>query len=231
MGALPVASRLAYLTEVEDVELRADDYAARNIVRGLKKEPFEGYSWLDVGGVLREFDTANIQEYIPGFVKDLGERLRAHVTGPISIVPIPNSNMAVGAAGPFRIVELAEEFARGYGSDTTVAPCIRWAQVRDPAHKTNEFRSPDLVQPDMRLVETPQNTVVLFDDVMTSGSQMIAGARLLKDARFAPAFSVVGARAVKTQVDPVIQWRVGNVEAYSEPPPSRWPTGVAHGYC
>jgi adenine/guanine phosphoribosyltransferase-like PRPP-binding protein len=208
---LSVASALFYLTEVEGVTWRSQDYTTRNIVRGLKNEPFKGYSDIKVGGVVRRYDSSNIKDFVPLLMRGMGKRLKEHINGPVSIVPIPNSDMVVGAQGPFRIVELANELARGYGNEAAVVPAIRWIKPRDKAHKSNEFRSPDLYQPNMRLVERPKNQVVLFDDVMTSGSQMVASARLLSEAGVEPAFGVVGARATKTQFDSMVGWKLEDV--------------------
>jgi adenine/guanine phosphoribosyltransferase-like PRPP-binding protein len=212
LDSLPVGSRLFYLTEIEGVTWRSQDYTARNIVRGLKNESFRGSSDIKVGGVVRRYDCNNIKEFVPVLMTDIGRRLKEHLAGPISIVPIPNSDMVVGATGTFRIVELAQDLARGYGPGAAVVPAIRWIKPREKAHKSNEFRSPDLYQPNMRLVENPKNQVVLFDDVMTSGSQMVASARLLTEAGFEPAFGVVGARVTRAQVEPMLIWKVEDVQ-------------------
>jgi predicted amidophosphoribosyltransferase len=115
--------------------------------------------------------------------------------------------MVIGAKGPFRTVELAKMFAKGYGPDATVVPAIRWVKQRDKSHKKKEFRSPDQFQPLMRVVETPANPVVVFDDVLTSGSQMIAATRVLQKAGCTVARGVVVARAGKEQVEKPIEWR------------------------
>jgi predicted amidophosphoribosyltransferase len=175
---LSVASGLFYLTEIEGVTWRSQDYTARNIVRGLKNEPFKGYSDIRISGIVRRYDSSNIKDFVQLLMRGMGKRLKEHISGRVSIVPIPNSDMVVGAEGPFRIVELANELARGYGNEAAVIPAIRWIKPRDKSHKSNEFRSPDLYQPNMRLLEKPKNQVLLFDDVMTSGSQMVASARV-----------------------------------------------------
>jgi predicted amidophosphoribosyltransferase len=181
-------------------------------VRGLKNEPFKGYSEFKVGGAVRRYDSSNIQEVIPLLMKGIGKKLTEHIQGQISIVPIPNSNMAVGATGSFRILELAKALAEGYGNDATVVPAIRWDKAREKAHKSSEFRSPDLFQPHMRLVDKPNRQVVLFDDVQTSGSQMVASARLLSEAGFEPVFGLVAARATKTQFEKMIDWKVEDLQ-------------------
>jgi orotate phosphoribosyltransferase len=53
----------------------------------------------------------------------------------------------------------------------------------------------------MRLFEKPNDQVVLFDDVLTSGSQLIAAARFLTKEGVAPVRGAVVARATKEQRD------------------------------
>ena len=100
----------------------------------------------------------------------------------VAVVPIPGSTMALGVTGSFRIVDLVTMFGRGYGAKATVVPAIRWDAPREKAHLQNEVRSPDLHQPHMRLTEhRPAKPVLLFDDVMTSGSEMTAATRFLRE--------------------------------------------------
>ena len=73
MEPLSVASALFYLTEVEGVTWRSQDYTACNIVRGLKDEPFKGYSDIKVGGVVRRYDSNNIKEFVPLLLKGMGK--------------------------------------------------------------------------------------------------------------------------------------------------------------
>jgi hypothetical protein len=42
-------------------------------------------------------------------MRGMGKRLMDHVTGPVSIVPIPNSDMLVGAKGSFRIISITAQ--------------------------------------------------------------------------------------------------------------------------
>jgi predicted amidophosphoribosyltransferase len=193
-----------YLTDV-DVTWRPADYNVRNIVRGLKQEPFNGYSEFRVGGAVRRYNQTNIEQLMPPLMQGVGQRMSTGLQQrEVDIVPIPGSTMAVGAPGTFRIVDLATMFARGYGAQAKVVPAIRWVAPREKAHRQNEVRSPDLYQPRMRLTERPNKPVLLFDDVMTSGSQMTAATRFLREAGFEVVGGCVVARATKTQYEKMI---------------------------
>jgi adenine/guanine phosphoribosyltransferase-like PRPP-binding protein len=58
----------------------------------------------------------------------------------------------------------------------------------------------------MVLRGTPRYPVVLFDDMMTSGSHLIAAARLLQDTGHLPIQAVVVGRAAKTQDEKTLGW-------------------------
>lgn len=201
MPSLPYTFWCYHLTTVGELKWRRADWASRAVVKGLKKDSFGGSCSVTIRGVTKTYDKSNIQDLVDFLMPAFGQRFTQDMKGPIDIVPIPNSNMAVGAKGPFRIVELATAFAKGFGKDAAVVPAIRWAKVRTQAHKKKEYRHPDLFEPDMRLVIEPARPVVLFDDVLTSGSQMIAAARLLLKNGVTPARGFVVARAVKEQYD------------------------------
>jgi hypothetical protein len=198
MTKLPFVHWCHHLTEI-DPKWRPVDFKARVIVRGMKQEPFGGYFNTTIGGVEKHITEANVEELIDFLMPLVGRRLREDIEGPISIVPIPNSGMAVGQHGPFRSVELARKVAAGFGEGATVRQSIWWDTPRQKAHEGNDYRHPDLYEPHMRLGEAPEAQVVLFDDVLTSGSQMIAAARMLTKLGYAPQRGLVVARATKQQ--------------------------------
>jgi adenine/guanine phosphoribosyltransferase-like PRPP-binding protein len=64
----------------------------------------------------------------------------------------------------------------------------------------------------MALLGKPKHTVVLFDDVMTSGSQMTAAARLLQDAGHLPIQAMVVGRVTRMQGDKMLGWESENLQ-------------------
>jgi adenine/guanine phosphoribosyltransferase-like PRPP-binding protein len=83
---------------------------------------------------------------------------------------------------------------------------IAGLQARDPQHRGSGYRYPELFQDQMTLLRKPKHPVVLFDDVMTSGSQMTAAARLLQDAGHLPIQAMVVGRVTRTQEDKMLGW-------------------------
>jgi predicted amidophosphoribosyltransferase len=165
----------------------------------MKEETFGGELRVTIAKKPRTFTSANIDEFLKVVLPLVGDDFKNEVKAPISIVPIPNSGMAVGAKGKFRCVELAERIAQGYGDGASVEPLLRWNAVKAKAHLTKEFRHPDLYEPLLRLTEAPKHPVVLFDDVITSGAQMTAAARFLRKKGFKVVRGLAIARAVSDQ--------------------------------
>jgi hypothetical protein len=203
MTTLPYAYHCNHLTQVEGIEWRQIDYDANKIVKGAKQEPFKGHIRLTIQGVARRFDQGNIEGLIKAVLRHAGEVLREEQGGgPIALVPIPNSGAAVGVAGEFRTDALAQMVAAGYGNGATVVPAIRWDAPREKVHLGGGgYRHHSMFEPHMVVVELPATPIVLFDDVITSGSQMIAAARKLKAAGNAPVRGIALARATKQHED------------------------------
>jgi hypothetical protein len=218
VSKLPYVYWCNHLTEV-GCQWRGVDYDSRVVVRGLKQEDFNGFLQLKIGGQIRRFDKDNVEDFIKIMMPIIGRELAKDTGGgPISIVPIPNSGMAVNYNGPFRSVELASMVASGYGASATVCPAVRWDSPRAKAHQSNDYRHPDLYEPHMVLIEEPKSPIVLFDDVLTSGSQMIAAARMLGKKGFPPVRAVVVAKATKAQdFDQVFTRHEGALELANDP--------------
>ncbi|KAB0682000.1 phosphoribosyltransferase [Aureimonas leprariae] len=213
MTILRVGSLCRYLTESEGLTWRGADFDARNIVKAVKGSAFGGYSNFKVGGVWKKFDNSNAEELVPVILGHVGQRLLNHaVDRDFVVVPIPNSGMAQGVGGPFRIVELAKMLCDAAPRCLAVTPALRWAQVRTASHQVSGRRSPDQYEPHLRYVEQVSGPVVLFDDVITSGSQMIAAARVLRGQGVNVVMGVTVGNTVKDQRENTIEWVMNEFE-------------------
>lgn len=195
-----------YLTQYEGVESKQAYWDASKIVKALKGDKFNGYLRWKVGGKWRDFTNADIDEFLGPLFKRIGKLLREEIEGPVSVVPIPNSKMAIGAKGTFRTVELARLLVDGLNDGAVLCPAIRWDKPREPSHRTGGYRYPDLYQPHMRLAAKPTEPVIILDDVLTSGSQMIAATRFLTEAGYEVVRAVTVARATSVPMQPMFKW-------------------------
>lgn len=215
MSTIPISWACWYLTEVEGIEWRDMDYTAWKIVKAVKGEPIKGHFEIimSAGKQPRRFDQGNVQEFVQELTGAIGRKLRKTYGdgSKISLVPIPNSDAVAPSAVACRTDELAKQIAGGFGDGAVVEPLIRWKAARSPQHKSAGRRYPDQFQEQMILLGKPKHSVVLFDDVMTSGSQLIAGARLLAEAGYQPARAIVVGRVTKTQEEKMVGWGSGEL--------------------
>lgn len=212
MSEIPHTYWFNYLTWVEGTQWRGLDYDAAKIVRGLKGESFKGYVEWTVSGKKRRFTNTDIGDLINPILLRLGSEVSKQIDGPACIVPIPNSGMAVGAKGKFRVLDLAEPFAGNF-QNARITPVLRWDKPRSKAHQAKGWRTPEMFQPFFRLAgPRPEHPVVIFDDVFTSGSQSIAAARFLREQGCEVVHIATPAKAGRIQVEKPFEWRTEMVE-------------------
>lgn len=209
---LSVSSLLYYLTEVhEDLAWRQEDWTAFKIVKAIKGNPIKGYFLLKINGKEKRFEQSNIQEFLPILFKTVGAKLSQSTQGPIDVVPIPNSTAIAANQDDFKTWAHAREICGAAGDRFQVVPAIRWKEAKQPAHEGGS-RDPQVHLQNMKLVLKPTRPVVLFDDVMTTGSQMIAAYRLLEKQGIVPAMGIVIGRTTKEQKVPAIGWHQEDLE-------------------
>jgi adenine/guanine phosphoribosyltransferase-like PRPP-binding protein len=206
MTTIPVLHAARYLTQVDGLTWRDADWTAMKMVKGVKGKPIKGYFDVKFGDQQHRYDQNNVGAFVDKLSANAGAKLHNQLGGrKISIVPIPSSNAVTGVRG--RSDELAEKVAAAYGPNAVVESVIRWKALRDPQHESSGYRYPDLYQDQMALTQLPKYEVVLFDDVMTSGSQLTAAARLLEESGHTPTHAMVLGRTTKEQEEQMVGWK------------------------
>jgi predicted amidophosphoribosyltransferase len=125
-------------------------------------------------------------------------RIRADHPLGVTIVPVPNGTGIVGSHNVFRTLEIANHIAASCGQNFYSRGYLRWRTAPGQAHKNQ--RSRDIHQHKENLNCSAQGAghrVILFDDVVTTGSQLEASRQILTEA----GFHVVGAYAVLEVID------------------------------
>ena len=80
---LNVWSMIFYLTEVEGMTWRQEDYVAKKITDAVKGRPINRYFEVSVGGVVRRFDQDNIQTFMPSLFQTVASKLQSLLQGPV----------------------------------------------------------------------------------------------------------------------------------------------------
>ncbi len=217
MTTLSVKSCVYVLTEIEGLTWRPIDYTTTKIKKTVKGEDIKGYFELKIGGKDRKFDNSNRDKFLPIMYNTLADFLSQEIQGNFSIVPIPNSSAIIKNRDDFRTYAMARAIAEKIGERASAVPALRWKTARDPAHKTGGFRDPQLHFANLVVVENLARPCVLFDDVLTSGSQMIGAYRRLKTVNILPVRGLTICKAVKEQMPKMIGWTDTELQVESDP--------------
>jgi hypothetical protein len=218
MTSIAVASVLYYLTEVEGVTWRPDDYTTNKMIKAAKDENINGY--FDVvltDKTRRRFDNTNKNDFLSMLLAAMAQRVSKDYPGKYTLVPIPNSDATVANQGvSFRSLELASVFARHAGGNATVVPALRWRRERTASHRGGS-RDPQVHFENLAVMQNVSGPVLLFDDVITTGSQLIGAYRRLAAPNREITKAVVIGRATKEQRERTFGWTVSDL-IVDEPP-------------
>jgi hypothetical protein len=214
--SITVHSLICYLTEVEGVTWRGQDHTANKIVHVAKGDPINGYFEVKVRGKTRRITQSNCDKFVPLLIKVLSAKIAETVDGDFAIVPIPNSSVTIANRDAFRTLDYAQNIASTIGPRAIAIPAIRWKEEKLSARKGGS-RDPQVHFENLHVVQKPSRPVVVFDDVITSGSQMIAACRRLEKVGVQLICGFVVGRAVKIQKDRMIRWTEEHVSLEENP--------------
>lgn len=215
MPTLTVWSMLRYLTEI-GVKWRDEDFVSRNIVKIVKDEPFNGYFNLKFSGGTRRFDQQNGHTLLPALYGGMAKKIGGTIAGEFSIVPIPNSDGIASSAADFRTLVHVRAIAAAIGPRATAIDALRWNGPKDKAHQGGS-RNPQVHFDNLRVTKPVTGTVILFDDVMTTGSQLIGSYRRLARDAVAPGCAFVIGRTAHEQHDKMSGWVQEEAEITERP--------------
>lgn len=172
-----------YLTSGET--LAPDHYDPDKIVKALKGRDLGPKRYYDckISGRWSRINEANKDLVFPWAAEQLGPAIaETHPTGPLTIVPVPShTNVTVDQVQGCRMFKLAEAIVawlRQQGRDADTAAIVHWTQVLLSAHDGGS-RDPSALQrfmavDDFECFLNLDRTVVIVDDVVTSGARLTA---------------------------------------------------------
>jgi hypothetical protein len=189
-----------YLTAWEGIKPRQEDYDTNKVVKCVKgDEPIKGFIRLSIDGVIMRVNEQNKAAFLDSLWAAMGRSLGERLQAQTAIVPIPSSAGTVGAAATYRTLRYAEAIAAASGGKVAAVDALRWKTEAEAAHKQKGFRTPEKRYDNLIVIANTALPILLFDDVITSGSSFIAAYWHLGEAGNAPREGIAVARATGIQ--------------------------------
>lgn len=216
MPAIEVHCFLRYCTDTS-IRREAREWQAHHGVRVVKGTPLNGTFNFQItgrGGV--SISARNATLFLEEVCYRTALRIVEQFGKDVCIVPIPNSGALATSKNVFQTFALAKRVSEILGAPCTASDILRWNTVVGMAHKGERGRSADAHKAALRVMRTTHQKIVLFDDVVTSGSQMY-GSKLALEAA---GMEVAGMIAVAEVVNQGVRsdapgWRVARREPWS----------------
>lgn len=197
MPKIQVDCLLRHCTDPE-VKREQAEWQALHAVNVVKGKPLRGTFNFQItgrGGV--SISALNSGLFLEEVCFRSATQLRGKYGKDFCIVPVPNSDATIANRKPFRTLQVSNRIAALVGAPCVAKDLIRWRGEVGQAHKGERSRDVDAHKGQMRLTAKSQKPIVLFDDVVTSGSQLAAAKLLLEEEGMA----VIGMLAVAEVVN------------------------------
>lgn len=169
-----------------ELQRNEDEWTAIHAKKIIKDEPLNQkarFSW-----PMRAGNNYQIQQHTRSvFEGDILGRFADHMIATYPdgaiIVPVPNGDGVIGSEAAFRTFDLARRIADNNAS-LSAFDALRWHAPMGKAHKNERRRDVDSHMAALRIKQGCPKDVIIFDDVVTSGSQICAAKLKLEEAGF-----------------------------------------------
>lgn len=188
-----------YLTDWNGISPRQEDYTAAKIVHCLKGREVKGYFDVILRGVRHHVDDKNKHEFLTALWAAIGDLYARALSSTHALVPIPNSGAIVGSASVYRTLSFAQQIAQASSGKLIATDALRWKRAEGEVHKAAGLRTPDPRYENLAVIAKTSQPIILFDDVITSGSSFVAACWCLADLSMAPVAGLVVARRTIVQ--------------------------------
>lgn len=191
-------------TEIVDKTTKGAYYATIKIKKAIKGETINGFSDIRVGSQSVRLDANSRDRFLKALWTEIANDLCSHWNREVALVPIPGSTVVDPDQSDFRNAEYAEAIAAASNGMIKVSRALHWDSVQEKQRADSGPRRMEARLRHMIAKRMPELPVLLFDDVMTSGSTLQAAEALLMSKNVA----VLGA-VVVLKADSVNEPRLG----------------------
>ncbi|WP_187967890.1 hypothetical protein [Aquibium microcysteis] len=185
MPEISVSTLIRYKTD-PSVQKNEDEWTAIHAKKIIKGEPLSDrahFSWKVRDGQTYRIDAATRSTFESDIFSRVAEHMVAAGLGGATIVPVPNGDGVVGELNEFRTLQLAQAIA-ARSPHLSAFDALRWQEQMGKAHRNERRRNVETHIGMLRVNPKSPKDVVVFDDVLTSGSQLCAAKIKLEDAGF-----------------------------------------------
>lgn len=177
-------------------------YHSYKFVHALKGNPIKGYARVPVRGVSRRLQESNKGSAAEWFGQMAADYLEeaGSATGPLQMIPIPNSDCTVQEDTP-RTIHLAQSVSANL-TDAIVSDVLRFTEPMVSAHEGGPRSAEDIYE-FLRLTDDglPESPVILVDDVYTMGGHLRAAECVLREAGREVSLALCGGTSVHEPFD------------------------------
>ncbi|OCJ11204.1 hypothetical protein A6U86_22255 [Rhizobium sp. AC27/96] len=173
------------------------EWEAIHMKRVVKAEPLNGSFNFWINGVYTKINNHNVGLFQSEINKLFAAKILADHPYPVAVVPIPNGDGVLGQNNVFRTFRIATTIVNRMGNGSICLDLLRWNVAQGKSHLKQRARRVDDHLAALRINGTTNLPVVIFDDFLTTGSQMAAAKLKLEDA----GYNVVGCYTVFERLD------------------------------
>lgn len=171
---------------------KTTDFPALKFVKAVKAKPFTGYADVPVLGRWMHLVPENADDAIGWFGELAAAELAKRFAGPLILVPLPNSSSTVDNGKEPRTAVLAANIAAKL-KNTKSCDCLRWTKEW-PAKST---RDPQKLYDNLVVTSNPpKGTLILIDDVFTTGGHVQAAVARLAEKKAECKLAICAGRTV-----------------------------------
>lgn len=177
------------------MDKNSNEWRAIHIKKIIKDEdlnPKSHFNWICQDGINRQISALNKALFLKDLLQAVTKKIIQDHGDDIIIVPVPNSEAIIGYHGEYRTLALARMIAKHSNGRIEVLDALRWKENKGAAHKNQKARHCDSHIANLKVIAKSRREVILFDDVVTTGSQLVASKIKLE----AEAFKIVDYYAV-----------------------------------
>lgn len=185
---------------------RSEDFDSYKWVQALKGKTLNKHAYVPVHGQQKYLSNDNVEDAAKWFGIFVADYLKKHrINGPFLVVPVPNSDCVASSDTKPRTRRLAKAVCDALKDRSTVLDCLRWKKNLSSASADGGPREVEILYGNLTVLKglledvDDRSSVLLIDDVTTSGGHLRACAAKLESKGLSVDIAMCGGKTVYDQ--------------------------------